>query len=172
MNRRILSKLAIVSFTLLTIFGCGGGGGGGGGAPSPGDGTTPTGPQAVVTLSTQGTLPAGTTIGGVDCTVQLPALVTCKSDATGLTDPSATVASGQAQGGTLVGNFTAASGKVRIAVIKTSGFGIGEFATLNLDITGSTPNASDFSVSGLSVVDFNSGQIINGLTATTTVQFR
>lgn len=165
MNLRTLLRSALVSITVLAFFGCGGGGDGGGGTPS-------TGTQAVVTLSTQGTLPPGTNIGGIDCTVQLPSGVTCKSDATGLTDATAAVASGAAEGGTLVGNFTAATGKVRIAVIKTSGFGPGEFATLNLDLSGAAPSASDFSVSGLSVVDFNNGAIISGLTATAAVQIK
>lgn len=184
MKMRRLLRAALVSVTLLAFGGCGGGGGGGGAGTPPG-GTPPPpggGQQVTVTLSTQGSLPAGTTIGGIDCTVQLPAGVTCRADATGLTDAGSVLASGSAQGGVLLGNFTAAAGgtpgQVKLAVIPnlnsatTAGFATGEFATLNLDFSGAAPSVGDFTISGLNVVDFTSGQVINGLTATVAVQIR
>jgi hypothetical protein len=57
-------------------------------------------------------------------------------------------------------------------VIKATGFGVGEFATLKLDFSGAPPGAEGFTVSDLSVVDSTSGATITGLTPVAAVQIR
>jgi hypothetical protein len=126
-------------------------------------------------LSTQGTLPAGTLIGGVDVIMNLPAGVTAKADAAGATEAGICNASGLAGGGTTVAKFTAtagaAPGQLRMAVIKAEGFNVGEFVTANLDFTGDAPAASGFTVATLSVTDIN-GNTISGMTVAPAVQIK
>ena len=177
MNIRSLLKLAVAACTVLTIFGCGGGGGGttasnGGGGGGGGGGVTPPTPAAVLTLSIAGQLPAGTSIGGVDVTMNLPAGVTCKADADGTAQAGTVTASGVAANGTPVAKFTAPSGQLRIAVIKAQGFTTGEFATANLDFTGTAPAASGFTVVGAPVVSDLNGNPITGLTVTSALQIK
>lgn len=173
MNIRISLKYTLVSCALLAMFGCGDGGGGGGTlAVTPGTPETPgtpgTTPTAALKLSTQGTLPAGTVIGGIDATVNLRSGVSCKSDSDGTTQSGVVKASGVALNGTAVAKFTAASGatpgQIKMAVIKAEGFTAGEFVTVTIDFTGDAPKASDFTIAGTpSIVDVN-GVPISGLT--------
>jgi hypothetical protein len=166
----IVSALAVLSFFLLIAGGCGGGGKGTAAQPAAPPVTT-----AVVTLNTKGTLPPGSTIGGIDVVLNLPPGVTAKADKTGATQAGVVVPSGVAQGAISVAKFTpgegAAAGQVRIAIIKTDGFGAGEFVRVKLDVNGSPPRESDFSTAGLSVTDIN-GATISGLTATPSLQIR
>lgn len=167
-------KYALVSCSLLAMFGCGDGGGGGGGTlpVTPGTPETPQTPGTTATaalkLSTQGALPAGTVIGGIDVTVNLRSGTSCKSDSDGTTQAGVVKTSGVAANGTAVAKFTTASGvtpaQVKMAVIKAEGFNAGEFVTVTLDFTGDAPKASDFTIAGTpSIVDVN-GVAINGLT--------
>lgn len=165
MKRWMLSGLAVLSVTVLTICGC---------ATTGKDASTQPA-TAMVTLSTEGALPPGSVIGGIDITLNLPPGVTAKADRTGATLAGVVVHSGKAQGAISVGKFTpaagAASGQVRVAVIKADGFGTGEFATLNLDIAGAPPATTDFSTTAMSVTDIN-GRVINGLTASLALRVR
>jgi hypothetical protein len=163
---RMLSRFSLVVFSMLALFGCGGGGGGGGGTSTP---------QAVVTLGLQGTLPPGTSIGGVDVVVNLPAGVTAQADATGETLPAVAVPSGNAAGALLACKFTAAAapapGTLRIALVIPIGFTTGDLVTLNLDFSGAAPAVTGFGATGLKVIDTNGAQI-NGLTASLALQIK
>ena len=165
MERRMLAGLAVLSAMVLTICGCAGVGKGVPAQPS----------VAVLTLSTQGSLAPGSSIGGVDVTVNLPTGVTAKADRTSATMEGVVVASGGAQGAPSAAKFTPAEGtapaRVRLVLVKPAGFGTGEFATLNLDISGAPPRPPDFSTSGLSVSDVN-GTAITGLTAALSLQLK
>ena len=171
MEKRKLAGLAVLSAMVLTICGCAGVDKG---VPAqPAVAVLPT--VAVLTLSTQGSLPPGTAIGGIDVTVNLPPGVTAKADKTSATMEGIVVASGGAQGAPSAAKFTPAEGsapsRVRLVLVKPAGFGTGEFATLNLDISGAPPRPADFSTSGLSVSDTN-GTAINGLTAALSLQLK
>lgn len=134
----------------------------------------PAATRAVITLATSAT---GSTplIYGVQATVNLPAGVTVKassSSGTAMdTDTGVVVASGQAAGAELVhASYVASSatltmGKVEVFVAKSSGFSSGEFALVTCDIAaGSSPGATDFTVTDFKAVDQN-GATIAGLTA-------
>jgi hypothetical protein len=129
----MLKKLHTIFFCLsltLLLSACGGGGGG---TPV----TTPT--KVIVKLATSGVLPSGINIGGISTTINYPA------SKVGISD-SNIVASGKASGATLLAN-TANSGSVVLGnVTIDSGFIIGEFATLTFTISGSSPQASDFTI--------------------------
>lgn len=172
MKIRSFIKSALTACTVLAVFGCGGDGGGGTSSTTP---ETPGAPTAVLKLSTQGTLPAGTLIGGVDVTMNLPEGVTARADSAGATEAGVVAASGDAQGGTAVAKYTDASGstpgQVRAAVVKAQGFTTGEFVTINCDFTGTAPTAAGFTVAALSVTDVN-GVAITGLSVTPAVQIQ
>jgi hypothetical protein len=165
MERRKLVGLAVLLAAVLTICGCAGVGKGVPAQPA----------VAVLILSTQGSLPPGSAIGGIDVTVNLPPGVTAKADKTGATMENVVVASGGAQGAPSAAKFTPAEGaapaRVRLVLVKPAGFGSGEFATLNLDIIGAPPRSSDFSTTGMSVSDTN-GTAITGLTAALSLQLK
>jgi hypothetical protein len=168
MRTRILAGLALLSVSVLTVCGCAGAGKGVTAQPA-----APT--TAVVTLSTQGALPSGTVIGGIDVTLNLPPGVTAKADKSGATAAGVVVASGGAEGAPLVAKYTptagTAPGQVRMVVVKPVGFATGEFATMNLDISGAPPRVNDFSTTALRVTDVN-GVSITNLTATLALQVK
>ena len=133
---------------------------------------------AVLKISTQGTLPSGTQIGGIDVTIALPTGVTVKSvTSPPETDSGVVVTSGvAAANSTVLSTYTAATststGKVRVLLANSNGFGTGEFMTINCDIAlGSTPTASDFSLSGFVAKDLN-GVAISGLNSAFTAAFQ
>jgi hypothetical protein len=158
-------KLFTLSVGLLLITACSGGGGGGGNGSA-----VPT--KATLKLATFGT---GTTIYGIDVTVDLAEGVTVKSSAPPLIDPGVVTPSGGAQNFTIAtAVYTAASGtvpaKVRILVANTTGFTTGEFCTVNADIAaGHSPKAGDFSLESFSTSDAN-GNVINGLSGGVTAE--
>ncbi len=140
------------------LVACGGGGSSGGTAPSQ-----PT--AAILKLMTSGT---GTTIYGIDVTMNLPAGVTVKSTNPPETDSGVVTVSGVASGSIVTAVYTPASwsapGKVRILIANATGFTTGEFATINTDIAdGRTPRATDFGLVSFSAIDADL-QPITGLT--------
>jgi hypothetical protein len=158
---------------LAAMIGCGGGGGGD---------AAPQYTKAIVTLSTTGTLPAGTKIGGIQVTVNLPAGVTAKASlysagsSTLVTDTGVITASGTASGsytsGVYLANTAASTYKISMGIVNANGFSTGEFAQVSCDIAaGSSPTAADFSLSNFAVVDLNGGPL-TGLTPGTTVAFQ
>jgi hypothetical protein len=161
----MLAGLAVLSAMALTICGCTGVGKGVQAQPT----------TAVLTLSTQGSLPSGSAIGGINVTVTLPPGVTAKADKMGATLENVVIASGGAHGALSAAKFTPAEGAVPgrlgLALVKTEGFGTGEFATLNLDITGAPPRLADFSTAAMSVSDVN-GAAITGLIAALSLQLK
>ncbi len=158
MNKTTLTGLLVLILSLFVISGCGGSGGDD--PPTPVQPTT-----AVVTLMSQG---AGT-IHGIGVTVALPAGVTVKAspDPTNssvmVTDAGVVAASGAAAGaGTnILATYTATpSGKVAIHVANAAGFATGEFVTIMCDIAaGSSPAATDFSVTDFTAFDGNGVEI-------------
>ena len=149
---------------LILMFGCGGGSGGG----------TPPATSVVLTLSTSGTLPTGTLIGGVDTTIVLPAGLTLQSNLakavkataskvvtySGVLTPSGVAASANAMA--LASSSVADHLNVKLA--NPAGFPTGEFVTATFSIpSGATYTDADFSASGTIVDDLN-GVPITGIT--------
>lgn len=181
MKRSLITGFLMVIALIIIISGCGGAGGGETTTTPPPiipPQTTPQATIAVLKISSQGTLPSGSLIGGIDITVTLPSGVTVKNQTNPPeTDAGVVVTSALAvSNSTLLSTYTAASGAtkgaVRVIIANSNGFGTGEFVTVNCNIAaGSSPTASDFSVSNLLVKDLN-GTTINGLTATITADIR
>jgi len=132
--------------------------------------------KAVITLSTSGSLPAGTQIYGAQATIKLPAGVTTKASPSStdptkmVTDSGVVIATGSSVGAesVLATYVTSTSApttySVELYVAKSSGFSTGDFVTVNCDIAdGTNPSVSDFSVSDFKAVDQN-GATITGLT--------
>ena len=93
---------------------------------------------AIVKIATTGTLPAGTTIGGVN-------VIASASPSTGLSiAPADIAASGAGAGSTLVPNTTSVAA-INLALINTSGIQVGEFVTLTYHVAAGTfPKTADF----------------------------
>jgi len=145
---------AVVFLAAMALFGCGGGGGGGGGVGSTA--TTPTGTEpppgatGILTISTISppTLPAGTTINGIDMTITLPAGVTVKADAvSGAADPTVLVLSGAAAAlpnSIVGGKYDKTANTLHIIVANVQpGFAAGEFLKVYLD---GQPGTATFTV--------------------------
>jgi hypothetical protein len=140
---------------LLTLSGCGGG-------DSAASGRA-------LKVSAAGT---PSTIGAVDMTINFPAGVKVNADAaTGQTAEGVVAASGVAAGGNTLaaGKFTPASdttpAQLRIGLINTAGFGLGEFVTIRLDLEdgGSFPaDATAFSVAGFAAMGLD-GAPLSGI---------
>ncbi len=129
--------------------------------------------QTLLTLSTSG---AGSQIGGIDVTVQLPAGVTVKSTNAPETDAGVVVASGVAAANSVVtGTYSpavgATPGTVRVVLVNGNqdGFGDGEFVTITCELAaGVSPTASDFSIMS-SIVGDLTGNAVAGVSVTTAV---
>ncbi len=151
------------AFVLFLYGGCGGSSST---PPTP----TPNATTAVLTLSSAGTLPANTQIGGVDVTLNLPVGATVKtapSKAAVVTYSGIVTVSGVAVGANAIAiGASPTPEQLKIEVANPSGFGVGEFATVTCDIAaGSNISAADFaSPVAFSAVDLN-GVPIQGLTA-------
>lgn len=135
------------------------------------------GGSAVVKLSTVGTLSPGILIGGLQETFTLPAGVTLRADfSNGQPLAGVVTASGVAATGSLVSAryvpaAGATPGAVTVALITSSGFGVGEFVTINCDLAAgvNVPTPSQFVLNDFSrIVDLN-GAGITGLTPSLTV---
>lgn len=177
MNMKTLLKLVILIGS-LTMFGCGGGGGGT--ATDKGGGTAVQPTTAVLKLSSQGTLPTGTSIAGIGITINLPAGVTVKTDSTGKVASEAVVASGTTAGKASFAppNYVPAAGTTPaklsfvLASTEAAGFGTGEFATVTCDVaTGTTPAATDVTLSDFKPIDLK-GVDIPGLSAVHTLELK
>lgn len=122
---------------------------------------------AELTLSTEGELSPGGSIGSIDVSFAVPAGMIVKAEKTSEISAGSVVASGAAKGAIIIGKYTPAEGDapgiVRSAIIKIDGFKIGEFATVKLDLTGSLPQAADFKITNLAVTDL-SGNKLEGIT--------
>jgi len=170
MKKTSLSILLIVAFGLAILPACGGGSSSSAPPPPP----QPT--TAVLTLLTSG---LSTTIYGIEVTVVLPDGVTAKSTtAPPMTDTGVVTATGGAVGldTYITGNYTAAAipakGSVLIEIAKTSGFGTGEYSTVNLNIvSANTPTAGGFSLTNFKPVD-DKGVDLIGLTPGLTVSIK
>jgi len=162
-NHTMMAACAIL--LALGTAGCGGGVSTAGG----GSGTTAL-QKAVLTLSTSGTMTAGTEIGGLGVTVDLPDTVTVKTN-NGNVDSSVVTATGAASGQATVlalysGPTLTAPAKLYLVLSSaSSGVAVGEFATITCAVkSGADPVGSDFSLKDFSAVD-TSGASISSLTA-------
>jgi hypothetical protein len=159
MPNKALSLITFLIFaTLLGLASCGGGGGQG------------VATSAVVKINLNGVLPAGSTLGGAQFTLILPAGVAPTTQA-GTTDASGAVTpAGPFAGGAAAASYTAATtttpGSMKIAVITTASVTqVGGVATVVLNLaSGATPTVSDFSLSGVQVFD-SAGTALPGITA-------
>jgi len=174
--KKIFILLLMLIMTALVLSGCGESVGG----PQANvvDDKTTQPAKATVQILTTGALPSGTVIGGIDVTVSLAPGVSVKSAANPPeTDAGAVAMSGvAASNSTFLATYSAAtgtqSGKVRLLLGNTGGFGTGEFATINGDIAaGKNPKADDFTITDFSATDLN-GVDISGLTAGLTVDIK
>jgi hypothetical protein len=139
MRKTMFALLLHVLIVAIVTVNCGGSGGN-------------NGAQAVLKLSTTGT----GTIGAIDVTVQLPAGVKYRDAA-----PSGVAAAANPLS---VVNPNV-PGAVRIGMITATGFGMGEFFTVNCDIaSGSTPSAADFLIVHFLAAD-SAGHKLDGLVA-------
>jgi len=143
---------------VIALAGCGGGG--------SNNASVPVAPatKAIVRLSSQGTLPQGSQLSGIDVTITLPKGVSLKTDANGQVAAGVVTLSGVAvQSGTVatpVLSYTPATATT-LATLRitfgTSNFGTGEFATINGDIApvSSAPAATDVVIDNFSIADQN-----------------
>jgi hypothetical protein len=114
--------------------------------------------SAVVRLATQGALPQGTLVGGIQATL------TYATDK-GLSIGAGNVgASGAGSGSLLVANANTV-GQVIVALVNATGFGAGEFATATFGVAApNVPAGTDFAIApGAQVIDVN-GAAIPGVT--------
>jgi len=170
MKRHMTLCLALITFCLSA---CGGGGGGSSSGVVAGGGSQPT--RATLSISTSGTLSSGATLSGIGITVTLPAGVTVVTDTGGNVGASVVYVSGVSVPGTVASPlYTAATASAPatlsfvVASSTASGFGTGEFATVNCIIAqGTSPQATDFSLSGFTPSDL-SLKPVTGLSASFT----
>jgi len=166
----------IVIMAVMSLFGCGGGGGGGSSPP-------PT--KAKLTLLSQSST-AGTKISSIEVTVVLPAGVTVKATSLPATDTGVVVLSGAtatpaftaANAGllNLTGTYTPATatapGTVKILIPSAVDFDLGEYVTVNADITaGTVPVATDFNLTDFVAFNIN-GAPITGVTSSFVADIR
>lgn len=123
---------------------------------------------ASVRIMTNGTLPSGTRIGGIEVTLDLPDGVSVRATADSqnpgvlVTDQGVVTVAGSNT--TALGTYTTNPNRVTLQVANADGFGTGEFVTVTCDIASDTSvTASGFGVGGLVAVDLN-GTRIAGLT--------
>jgi hypothetical protein len=161
--------MVCASAIVLALTGCGGG------TASSAPVSTNTTPQqyALLTLSTSGTLPSDSSIGGLGITVELPDTVSVRttgsSVASGVVTASG-VATGQATLLSLYSGATVTAPAKLYLVLAggSAGLQVGEFAKITVIVKqGSTPVASDFGVRDFSAVD-TSGVAIPTITASLT----
>lgn len=165
MKKISLATVLLSACAFLVFASCGGGGD----APAPAPSNT-----AILTLSSSGTLPANTQIGGIDLTITLPSgsAVKAKSVSKGVlaTYSGGIVASGVAAGAnTIVLASSPAESQLSVKLANAIGFGTGEFAQVTCDlVVGSSVTEADFTnPTSFVVVDLN-GIPIPGLTGSLT----
>ena len=155
---------ALVMVNVLMLAGCGGGGGGTATISKPS--------TAVITLSSQGVLPAGKALSGFIVTIELPAGVTAKTGTNGAVEatvvvPSGLLAGGEGTMGPVI--YTPATAGVRakinftMASMSATGVGTGEYATITLSLSDVAPAVNDFTIISFTPVDMSYAHI-SGLT--------
>ncbi len=163
MRKTVISGIMVF---MLALTACGGGGGGGDTNPNP----NPQPTKAVVTLATKvtGSIPPGTTLGGYEVTLVLPAGVTVKSTMSPPEPDSGVVsATGEAAGSYIMANYTAATsssaGSIKLVLVSSSTINAGIFSTITCDLAaGSSPSAADFTTT-----DFKASGLVSTPTAST-----
>lgn len=177
MKQLIKGACILVIITLLAACGVGGGGGGTTTPPATTPQPTVSYTSAILKLSIQGTLPAGTALSGLGLTVTLPDGVIVETNADGTVKSGMLAPSGVLSPSTAscIQTYMPASGatpgKLDIIVISTqqNGFGTGEFATVTckltkqVDVTAASIVLSDFKPADLNLTP------ISGLTPVVSV---
>ena len=164
MKKNLYLICIMLCFTAL-FAACGGGGG------SSASNTPTQATKAIVKLISTGT---GTTICGIDVTVNLASGVTVRSTNPPQVDSGVITPSGVAGSGTIAtAVYSAATntqpGKLRVLLANANGLTTGEFCTVNADIaSGATPASGEFSISNFSASD-SSGNVISGISPTYSV---
>jgi hypothetical protein len=147
MKKTSLSTLLILALGLAMLSACGGDSSS---APLP---SQPT--MAVLTLSTTGSIPDGTSVNSYEVTITLPDGVTVKASpdnvnpAKLVTNPGVVTAAGTASGALISGDYTPATdtspGTVKVYVASANGFDPGVFCKVKCNLAaGHSPKASDF----------------------------
>lgn len=156
----MIKTASIARFILVVIFSailpaCGGGGG---------SGTVAVPMTATLKLATVGTAPDN--LSGIDITLALPTGVTPALNMDGTVAATAVSPGGVTPAGAVVvANHTPATattkGSLRISLISVTGFGVGEFTTVTLNVApGSNPAQSDFIISGFDPLDMNLNHVL------------
>jgi hypothetical protein len=160
-----VSVLCLSVMAVLTLSGCGGG---------DGDTAPVTPPVPTAGLLKMSSTGSSLAIGGIDMTISMPAGVTVKADPnTGEASSGVITISGVATAGSsklATAKFTPAAGgspaQLHIVMINTTGFGDGEFVSINFDLVGGIdlPSVTAFSVIGISANALD-GTPLGGITA-------
>ncbi|MBC7963619.1 MAG: hypothetical protein H7Y05_11825 [Steroidobacteraceae bacterium] len=162
---RVRSFICLAFFLAAAVLsGCGDGGGGGSSATP-----APTATSGLLKLSTSGN---ANTIGAIEVTVDLPAGVVVQADSTtGEAAAGVVTISGVAAVGVdklVSAKYTPGTpGRLNMILINTTGFGLGEFATIKFDMAagGSFPASKDaFAVTAFAAKDLSSNALV-GVTA-------
>lgn len=111
-------------------------------------------------LNTAGVLPSGSTIRGIEVTINLPSGVSVKSDNNGLL-ASYLQTSGSATASSIIsGNLNGSDLKIIFADI--AGIAVGEFATLYCDVASTAPaSLGTFTITGVKISDVVSGNTVD-----------
>ena len=177
---KISWELMLIVLCLAGIqVGCGGGGGGGA-ALGPGASS------AVVTLKTTGNLPSGVTaLSGAYVDLAIPYGVAVPTNAdgsvkSGAITPAGVLANGNGGIDLSFSSYSAPTvskrGSLKFFVISTdlttnnSTFGIGDFATVMFQITGTIPEVNDFTYNTFNPADLNLNPITVGSSLSFVVQ--
>lgn len=151
---------------LPMVAGCGGGG----------DGVNPLlllPTSATLKLSSQGTMPAGKAVSGIDVSIELPAGATVKTSG-GVVDASVVVASGLLTSATSTMNtptYTPAAGAAKakldftIASTAAAGVQVGEYATITLILSGVNPALTDYKVTSFKAYAVDGTGVISELSS-------
>ena len=160
-----MKKLILLVMAILPmIAGCGGGGGGDNAAPLP--------TAATLKLSSQGTMPVGKAVSGIDVTIELPAGATVKTTS-GVVDATVVVASGLLTTATSSMSpitYTPAAGATKakldftIASTALAGVQVGEYATITLILSGVNPAVTDFNATLFKAYAVDGSGAISALT--------
>jgi hypothetical protein len=156
-------KILFVVTIALLMWGCGSGG----------DSSRAVGSEKIVSKSVlSGAVPPD--VRGIEITLVLPPGVTVNADSAGvpLTGVITTVAPNDVTAGTgsVTAKYTPASattpGKLKIAIIRTTGFTAGDFLNVTCEVAAGATNisAAQFATEALKVFD-NNGAEISGATA-------
>lgn len=118
---------------------------------------TATHAPVTLTLSTGGSLPSGTLIGGIRGTITFPAGTSMKTDSNGEILSGQMSTTGAAASSLSAGKYV--SPALTFAITNGNGFSTGDFATVIAEVASGDPAAANFSVTNVTVIDTNEKDI-------------